>query len=118
VSGIGREAIPFRAARSTLSAMVKRGNLAVALAAVLLLVFAAPSPAPVAPRKCGEISVSSKTYLVKADQVRCKTAKRWAKRYLREDWNPSGYTCRDGGSSTALKFRCWKGQRTYFAIKR
>ncbi len=88
------------------------------LATVLLLVFAAPSPAPVEPRKCGEITVRSKTYLVKADQIRCKKAKGWARSYLKSDWNPSGYTCRDGSSSTALKFRCWKGQRTYFAIKR
>ena len=96
-----------------------RGNIAaLALAAVLLLVFAAPSPAPVAPRKCGEITVSSKTYLVKADQVRCRTAKRWARRYLKSRWSPSGYNCRNGSSGTSLKFRCWKNERTYFAIKR
>ena len=92
--------------------MGMRGYLAapfaVLLAALLLLVFAAPSPAPVTPRKCGDITVGSREYLIKADQIRCKTARRWAR----------GYRCRNAGSSSALKFRCWKSQRTYFAIKR
>jgi len=88
------------------------------LAALLLLVFAAPSPAPVAPRKCGDITVKHKRYLVKADQVRCTTAKKWSRRYLNDSWHPSGYTCRRGDSQTQLKFRCWKHERTYFAIKR
>lgn len=98
--------------------MVKRGRIAVALATVLLLVFAAPSPAPVAPRKCGEIVVKSRDYLVKADQVRCKTARKWSRRYLGQRWRPSGYSCRNGSSGTSLEFRCWKNERTYFAIKR
>jgi hypothetical protein len=102
--------------------MGMRGYLAapfaILLAALLLLVFAAPSPAPVTPRKCGEITVGSREYLIKADQIRCKTARRWARGYLRTGWRPSGYRCRNAGSSSALKFRCWKSQRTYFAIKR
>ena len=98
--------------------MVKRGPITVAVATILLLVFAAPSPAPVAPRKCGEITVKARDYLVKADQIRCKTARKWSRGYLSERWRPSGYTCRNGSSGTALKFRCWKGERTYFAIKR
>jgi hypothetical protein len=92
--------------------------VAFVLAALLLLAFPAPSPAPVAPRKCGEITVKSRDYLVKADQIRCKTARPWARRYLSERWRPSGYACRNGSSGSALKFRCWKGERTYFAIKR
>ena len=91
---------------------------AVVLAALLLLVIAAPSPAPVTPRKCGEITVKSRDYLIKADQIRCRTAKRWARGYLRTGWRPSGYSCRNASSSSALRFRCWKSQRTYFAIKR
>ena len=102
--------------------MPVRGGIAasgaVVLAALLLLVFAAPSPAPVTPRKCGEITVGSREYLIKADQIRCKTARRWARGYLKSGWRPSGYRCRNAGSSSALKFRCWKSQRTYFAIKR
>jgi hypothetical protein len=102
--------------------MLVRGRIAApvaaALAASLLLVFAAPSPAPVTPRKCGEITVKSRDYLIKADQIRCRTAKRWARGYLRSGWRPSGYSCRNATSGSALRFRCWKSQRTYFAIKR
>ena len=70
------------------------------------------------PKKCGEITVKSKDYLVKADRMRCDTAKKWSRRYLNEAWRPSGYACSKGDSGTQLKFRCWKNQRTYFAIKR
>ena len=102
--------------------MVVRGRIAgpvaVALAALILLIFAAPSPAPVAPRRCGDITVSEKRYLIKADQVRCRTARRWSRRYLNSGWRPSGYRCRKGSAGSQLKFRCWKHQRTYFAIKR
>ena len=102
--------------------MSVRGGIAasgaVALAALLLLVFAAPSPAPVTPRKCGDITVGSKRYLIKADQIRCRTAKRWSRGFLKSGWRPSGYSCRNGDSGTQLRFRCWKRQRTYFAVKR
>jgi hypothetical protein len=91
---------------------------AILLAGLLLLVFAAPSPAPVPPRKCGEITVKSKDYLVKADRIRCRTARKWSRRHLSSAWRPDGYTCRRGGSGTQLKFRCWKNERTFFAIKR
>ena len=108
--------------RSTLRSMSVRGRIvapvAAALATLLLLTFAAPSPAPVAPRRCGEITVDGKRYLIKADQIRCRTAKRWSRRYLNTRWRPSGYHCRAGSASSALRFRCWKRQRTYFAIKR
>ena len=39
-------------------------------------------------------------------------------RYLREGDRPSGYRCRNYSSGTALKFRCWKRQRVFFAIRR
>ena len=101
--------------------MLLRGRIAapaaILLAALLLLVFAAPSPAPVPPKKCGEITVGSKSYLVKADRIRCRTAKKWSRRYLDDAWRPDGYSCRKG-DSTQLKFRCWKNERTFFAIKR
>jgi hypothetical protein len=118
VSGIGPAGYSLSPGTQYAGGVVKRGSFVVALATTVLLAFAAPSPAPVAPRKCGDITVGSRTYLVKADQIRCRTAKRWARRYLKSDWNPSGYTCRDGSSGTSLKFRCWKRERTYFAIKR
>jgi len=96
-----------------------RGSvIAAALAAILLLTTAAPSPAPVAPRNCGMMTVKGKRYQVKADQIRCKTAKTWTRRYLSRSDRPSGYSCRNYGSETKLKFRCWKSERVFFAIKR
>jgi hypothetical protein len=122
VSGIGRAGYSLSRGTQYAGRVLLRGRLiapaALLLAVTVLLIVAAPSPAPVTPRKCGEITVGSKTYLVKADQVRCRTAKRWARRYLKSGWSPNGYTCRAGSSGSQLKFRCWKGQRTYFAIKR
>jgi hypothetical protein len=91
---------------------------AFALAIAALLVFAAPSPAPVAPRNCGEITVKSRDYQIKADQIRCRTAKRWSRSYLGSGWRPTGYSCRKGSTGSQLKFRCWKREKTYFAIKR
>jgi len=95
-----------------------RGMLAFALTVAVLLVAAAPSPAPVAPRNCGMMTVEGKRYQVKADQIRCSTAKTRTRRYLREGDRPRGYSCRNYGSSTALKFRCWKRERVFFAIRR
>jgi len=93
-------------------------GLAFTLAVALLLVMAAPSPAPVEPRNCGMMTVKGQRYQVKADQIRCRTAKTWTRRYLRESDRPSGYRCRSYRSGTALKFRCWKRQRVFFAIRR
>jgi hypothetical protein len=95
------------------------GAPAFALAVAVLLVAAAPSPAPVAPRNCGMITVEGKRYQVKADQVRCRTARPQARRYLARGVRPAGFTCRSyNSSSTALKFRCWKGKKSILAIKR
>jgi hypothetical protein len=101
--------------------MGNRGLVAVvafAFAIATLLVAAAPSPAPVAPRNCGMMTVKGKRYQVKADQVPCPRAKRWSRTYLSRRSRPSGYSCRNFDSSTALKFRCSKGVRVFFAIRR
>jgi hypothetical protein len=104
--------------RATLAAMF-RGMFASALAAIVLFAVVVPATgSPVAPRNCGMMSVKGKRYQVKADQIRCSTAKTRTRRYLREGDRPSGYKCRNYGSGTALKFRCWKRQRVFFAIKR
>jgi len=93
-------------------------GLAFGLAVVVLLVTAAPSPAPVPPRNCGMMTVEGDRYQVKADRIRCKRAKSWTRKYLSEGDRPAGYTCKNYGSSTALKFRCRKGARVFFAIRR
>jgi hypothetical protein len=79
---------------------------------------AAKSWAPVPPRDCGMLKVSGKRFNVKADQIRCRTARRYTKSYLASHDTPSGYHCRDYGRETRIKFRCSKGVRVLFAIRR
>jgi hypothetical protein len=90
---------------------------ALALAATCAAI-AAPSAAIVPPTDCGIITVKGKRYDIKADQLRCTTAKPWASRYLSSRKRPSGYTCRNFGSETKLKFRCSRGIKVFFAIRR
>ena len=92
--------------------------MVLALAVGVLLVTAAPSPAPVAPRDCGMMTVKGQRYQVKADQIPCRRARRWAEAYLAHHTRPSGYHCKGFDSSTALEFRCSKGIRVFFAIRR
>jgi hypothetical protein len=82
-----------------------------------VLVAASSTSAIVPPRNCGKMSVNGRTYNIKADQLRCRPARRYAKRYLVSRWRPSGYSCRTYRHS-ALRFRCAKGIRVYYAIRR
>ncbi|MGH2970081.1 MAG: hypothetical protein ACRDK0_13605, partial [Solirubrobacteraceae bacterium] len=93
------------------------GMLAAALSA-LSLTAAEEARATVPPRNCGMIGVNGKRYQIKADQIRCRTAKTHSRRYLSTSRRPSGYRCRNYNGGTKLKFRCWKGDRLFFAIRR
>jgi hypothetical protein len=92
----------------------------IALAAALAVAaVAVPSAgAIVPPKNCGMMTVESKRYQIKADQMRCDPARTYARRYLRSHVKPTGYRCRDYSSGTLLKFRCSKGIRVFFAIRR
>jgi hypothetical protein len=94
--------------------------LVVVVAAAALTVAFAPQQAwaPVPPKDCGMLSAKGKRYQIKADQLRCRTARRLAARYLRYGSKPRGYSCRTYGPGTAIKFRCSKGERVIFAIRR
>jgi hypothetical protein len=100
---------------------LSRTRIILATAAVLALaVTLAPQSAwaPVPPRDCGMLRAEGKRFNIKADQIRCSTARRQAKRYLVSGREPSGYSCRDYGRGTKIQFRCSKGQRVVFAIRR
>ena len=71
----------------------------------------------VPPRKCGKLTAKGKRYLIKSDQIRCKTARSHARRYLTIGQRPRGYRCRNYGRQTKIKFRCSKGIRVLFAIR-
>jgi hypothetical protein len=74
--------------------------------------------APVPPRNCGMLEAKGKRFNIKADQIRCRTARRYARRYLVSHRKPRGYSCRDYDGGTSIKFRCSKGARVLFAIRR
>ena len=95
------------------------------LLAILLVVacglLAAVAPrgdAIVPPTDCGTLTVKGHRYNIKADQLRCRTARPYAKRYLVTHRPRTGYRCRDFGSETKLKFRCSHGIKVFFAIRR
>jgi hypothetical protein len=64
------------------------------------------------------LSAEGKRFNIKADQIRCTTARRQAKGYLVSGRKPTGYRCRNYGRGTKIQFRCSKGQRVLFAIRR
>ena len=88
------------------------------LALVVALAAAPSAVATVPPKNCGMRTVGGKRYPIKADQMRCDTAKTYSRRYLRSHSRPSGYRCADYSSGTKLKFRCFKRVRVFFAIRR
>jgi hypothetical protein len=94
--------------------------LLVALAAALALTGAAgpAARATVPPVDCGALTVKGKRYTVKADQIRCADARTYTRRYLGERRRPAGFRCANYTSSTKLRFRCSKGVRVFFAIRR
>lgn len=92
----------------------------VVVAALALAVALSPGHAwaPVPPRNCGMLEAKGKRFNIKADQLRCRRARRYARRYLVLHRKPRGYTCRNYGRETKIKFRCSKGARVVFAIRR
>ena len=93
---------------------------ATACALVLGAAHATTAPAIVPPKDCGYLTVNAKRYNIKADQLACTTARRYSKNYLISvQRKPTGYRCtRYNSTETKLKFRCVKGSRTFFAIRR
>jgi len=85
----------------------------------LALVGATPAltSATVPPRDCGPLTVANRHYVIKADQLRCTTAKTSAKNYLVSHRRPKGFSCRDFKGSK-MTFRCSKGIQVFFAIRR
>jgi hypothetical protein len=88
-----------------------------ALTAAVLLTATPVAGSTVPPRNCGPLTVKSRHYIIKADQIRCPAAKADAKAYLTSRKKPRGFTCRDYTGSK-LTFRCNKGIQVFFAIRR
>ena len=89
--------------------------LLIALTAGLTL----PAGAVVPPRSCKTIEVKGKKHRVMADGVRCKFARRTARRFLRSGAEPARWNCTRKTSSPSMTFRCTRGNtRTVYGIKR
>ena len=100
-----------------------RSVISIAVAALLaaLVAFAiaaAPAPAVVPPADCGGLEVGGKHYKIKADQLRCKQAKKYSAHYLADGKKPKGYSCEKYGGDTKIAFRCQDGIKVFFAIRR
>src|SRR5687767_5705239 len=100
--------------------MTSSFRLPLLLAALVLLVSAVasqPAGAIVPPKDCKIITVKGKRYQIKADQLRCTTARTYAERYLRSRIKPAGYRCARYTDSK-LVFRCvnakYTPDRTFF----
>ena len=87
------------------------------VAVVLAVAFPVGAGATVPPRTCGPLVVAKRSYVIKADQIRCPAAMKNAKSYLVSKRKPAGFTCRDFKGS-AMTFRCSKGVQVFFAIRR
>jgi hypothetical protein len=101
--------------------MGRIGTRALAVAAVVATVGVVGAPnawAPVPPKNCGMLERGSKRFNIKADQLRCRTARKYARAYLARHARPAGYSCREYGRETSIEFRCSKGRRVFFAIRR
>jgi hypothetical protein len=73
----------------------------------------------VPPKDCGFIKVKHHRYNVKADQIKCRKARKLSRKYLAGKGKPKGYSCeRNSPSETAVAFYCHKGDRTLFAVRR
>lgn len=101
-----------------MSRIRRRALAAAAVVATLSAVCAPGAWAPVPPKNCGMLEHGSKRFNIKADQLRCRTARRYARAYLARHARPTGYSCREYGRETSIEFRCSKGSRVFFAIRR
>jgi len=90
---------------------------ATVVALALVAAMPALTSATVPPRNCGPLTVAKRHYVIKADQLRCTTAKTNAKNYLVSHRKPAGFTCRNFTGSK-MTFRCSKGIQVFFAIRR
>ena len=97
---------------------VRRSFTVCALAVALVAVLAtAVASATVPPRNCGDLKVGTRNYTIKADQIRCSTAKTDAKAYLVSRKVPRGFACRTFTGSK-MTFRCSRKVQVFFAIRR
>lgn len=96
---------------------MRRVATAAGVVAALALAPAA-GEAVVSPTNCGKVSAKGKRYQVKSHRIACRIAKPAAKRFLETGRKPRGYTCRTfSPKQTKIRFRCFRGQKDFYAIR-
>ena len=89
------------------------------LVAALVLVGAPAAYAPVVPKNCGTVRAGGGSYTVKAHVVSCRSARGMARSYLGRGSRPRGWSCRKYPRRvTRIRFRCTRGARFVFAVRR
>jgi hypothetical protein len=100
---------------------VTRSLVCALVAALCITIGATTAESIVPPKNCGTITVKQRRYNIKADQLSCTSARRYAARYLGSNVRPPHYTCHRYKGS-ALVARCENTRanpdRTIFMIKR
>jgi hypothetical protein len=92
----------------------------------VIVAFALVAPtqagAIVPAKNCGIIKVGGKRYQVKADQLTCTTAKKYATTLLRTKRRPTNYRCTKGSSGSKLVYNCVNTKaspdRTFYILRR
>lgn len=90
-----------------------RGALAAVVALALGALAAPPAPAIHTAKSCGTLS----KYTVKAQNVGCRFARRWASRSYYHHRKPSGWTCSYASSRSSIRLFCSSGAKAYFLKK-
>ena len=94
----------------------------IAAAALGAGVVATSGQAIVPPKDCGTTRVNHKRWHIKADQISCRTAVRYARTYIARHKRPPHYSChRYRSSETSLYAKCVNRRanpdRTVFIIR-
>ena len=118
VRGEGGSGHPLPRMVATLAPVKRLVGLGTGPGLLTAALIAPDAGATVPPKRCGTITVESKRYLIKADQLRCRTARAHARRYLSRRVRPAGYRCTTPSGKTALAFWCSKRVKVFFAIRR
>jgi hypothetical protein len=98
--------------------MTHKLSLTLATAAMAAALAVPTASAIVPPKDCGTTTVKNHRYQIKVDQITCKTGKKYAVTYLRSHTRPSRWKCTNYPSTSKFKFRCFRGVKNIYAIKR
>ena len=74
--------------------------------AVLVAAALASEAGAAPPKQCDPVAFKGKGYTVIAHGVKCKFARTWVKRYLKEKERPKRWTCYPPSSGTNVRVNC------------